>query len=88
MPGAVTSTPAPAPAPDQRTPAPVVPLWIVGAAFWLAVLAVVVARSAGAAESETLATFGVIFTSIALEALPSILLGATAAAAISATRGA
>lgn len=76
------STPAPAPAADQRAPAPVVPLWIVGAVFWLAVLAVVLARAAGVAESETLATFGVIFTSIVVEALPFILLGATTAAAI------
>jgi uncharacterized membrane protein YraQ (UPF0718 family) len=59
-----------------------VPLWIVGAVFWLAVLAVVLARVAGVAESETLATFGVIFTSIVVEALPFILLGAIAAAAI------
>jgi uncharacterized membrane protein YraQ (UPF0718 family) len=81
MAGTAISTAAPAPA-DQRAPAPVVPLWIVGAIFWLAVLAVVLARAAGSAQSETLATFGVIFTSIVVEALPFILLGATAAAAI------
>jgi uncharacterized protein len=60
----------------------VVPLWVVGAAFWLLVLAVVAARAAGLAENDTLATFGVIFTSIVVEALPFILLGAAASAAI------
>jgi uncharacterized protein len=63
-------------------PASVVPLWVVGSAFWLAVFAVVAARAAGVAEHETLATFGVIFTSIVVEALPFILLGAAASAAI------
>ncbi|HEY7454932.1 MAG TPA: permease [Thermoleophilaceae bacterium] len=58
------------------------PLWVVGTAFWLAVLAVVAARGAGVPENETLATFGVIFTSIVVEALPFILLGAAASAAI------
>jgi uncharacterized membrane protein YraQ (UPF0718 family) len=60
----------------------VIPLWAVGAAFWLAVGVVIAARAAGVAESETLATFGVIFTSIVVEALPFILLGAAASAAI------
>jgi uncharacterized membrane protein YraQ (UPF0718 family) len=60
----------------------VVPLWVVGAAFWLLVLAVIAARAAGLAENDTLATFGVIFTSIVVEALPFILLGAAASAAI------
>ena len=63
-------------------PAPVVPLWIVGSVFWLAVSAVVAARAAGVAQNETVATFGVIFTSIVVEALPFILLGAAASAAI------
>lgn len=66
----------------RSAPARVVPLWVVGAAFWLLVLAVVAARGAGLAENETLATFGVIFTSIVVEALPFILLGAAASAAI------
>ena len=66
----------------RSAPARVVPLWVVGAAFWLLVLAVVAARGAGLAGNETLATFGVIFTSIVVEALPFILLGAAASAAI------
>ena len=67
---------------SRSAPARVVPLWVVGATFWLLVLLVVVARSSGLAENETLATFGVIFTSIVVEALPFILLGAAASAAI------
>jgi uncharacterized protein len=66
----------------RAAPARVVPLWAVGAVFWLAVAAVVAARAVGVAESDTLATFGVIFTSIVVEALPFILLGAAASAAI------
>jgi uncharacterized protein len=67
---------------SRPAPTRVVPLWVVGAAFWLLVLLVVVARSSGLPENETLATFGVIFTSIVVEALPFILLGAAASAAI------
>src|SRR5918994_4315858 len=66
----------------RAAPARVLPLWVVGAAFWTAVAAVLVAREVGVAENETLATFGVIFTSIVVEALPFILLGAAASAAI------
>jgi uncharacterized protein len=66
----------------HAAPARVIPLWVVGAVFWVAVLAVIAARAAGVAQSETLATFGVIFTSIVVEALPFILLGAAASAAI------
>jgi uncharacterized membrane protein YraQ (UPF0718 family) len=64
------------------SPARVIPLWVAGAVFWLVVGLVIAARAAGVAESETLATFGVIFTSIVVEALPFILLGAAASAAI------
>ena len=67
---------------SRSAPARVVPLWVVGATFWLLVLLVVVARSSGLAENEALGTFGVIFTSIVVEALPFILLGAAASAAI------
>jgi uncharacterized protein len=67
---------------NRAAPARVIPLWAVGAAFWTAVALVIAIRSAGVAESETLATFGVIFTSIVVEALPFILLGAAASAAI------
>jgi uncharacterized protein len=66
----------------RAAPARVIPLWAVGAAFWIAVAVVMAARTAGVAQSETLATFGVIFTSIVVEALPFILLGAAASAAI------
>jgi uncharacterized protein len=66
----------------RPAPVRVIPLWAVGAAFWIAVGAVIAARAAGVSESETLATFGVIFTSIVVEALPFILLGAAASAAI------
>ena len=62
----------------RAAPARAVPLW----AVWTAVAAVIAARTVGVAESETLATFGVIFTSIVVEALPFILLGAAASAAI------
>jgi uncharacterized membrane protein YraQ (UPF0718 family) len=62
--------------------APWVPLWAVSAAFWLTVFAVAIARAAGVADNEVLGTFGVIFTSIVVEALPFILLGAVASALI------
>jgi uncharacterized protein len=72
-------------APQQgawERPPPVLPLWAVMAVFWAAVSAVVLARVLGAAENEAIGTFGVIFTSIVVEALPFILIGATASAAI------
>jgi uncharacterized membrane protein YraQ (UPF0718 family) len=72
-------------APQQAAwerPPPVLPLWAVMAVFWAAVSAVVLARVLGAAENEAIGTFGVIFTSIVVEALPFILIGATASAAI------
>src|SRR4051812_33748610 len=65
-------------------PPPVLPLWVVAAAFWTAVLVVVAARAAGTADQEVIGTFGVIFTSIVVEALPFILIGAIASAAIAA----
>lgn len=58
------------------------PLWAVAAAFWLAVAAILAARSAGLAEVPLVTTVGVIFTSIVVEALPFILLGAVVSAAI------
>ena len=63
-------------------PSPVVPLWLAGGALWAAILLVVAARAAGVADSDAIGTFGVIFTSIVVEALPFILLGAAASAAI------
>src|SRR3954447_9184433 len=68
--------------PTARPVAPQVPLWLVGAVFWLAVGAVLVARSAGLADIPAVTTLGVIFTSIVIEALPFILLGAIVSAAI------
>jgi uncharacterized membrane protein YraQ (UPF0718 family) len=65
----------------ERQP-PVLPLWAVSALFWAIVAVVIVARAAGTAESEVIGTFGVIFTSIVVEALPFILMGAAASAAI------
>jgi uncharacterized membrane protein YraQ (UPF0718 family) len=59
-----------------------VPLWGVTAAFWLAVALVLAARSAGLADIPAVTTLGVIFTSIVVEALPFILIGAVVSAAI------
>src|SRR5919197_3891815 len=59
-----------------------VPLWAVGAVFWCAVAAILAARSAGLADVPAVTTLGVIFTSIVIEALPFILLGALVSAAI------
>jgi uncharacterized protein len=67
-----------------RAQPPVLPLWAVTALFWSAVLAVVLARAAGVADNAEIGTFGVIFTSIVVEALPFILIGAIASAAIAA----
>jgi uncharacterized protein len=76
-----TVHPAP-PVHAAERPPPFVPLWAVAAAFWTAVVAIVLARSAGVADNEVIGTFGVIFTSIVVEALPFILIGAAASAAI------
>jgi uncharacterized membrane protein YraQ (UPF0718 family) len=46
------------------------------------VLAIVAARVAGAADQPAIATFGVLFASIVVEALPFILLGAAVSAAL------
>jgi uncharacterized protein len=67
---------------SARPPAREVPLWVVGSVFWLAVAAVLLARSAGLADLPAVTTLGVIFTSIVIEALPFILLGALVSAAI------
>jgi uncharacterized protein len=65
-----------------RPVAPEVPLWTVGAVFWAVVGAVLAARAAGLADVPAVTTLGVIFTSIVIEALPFILLGALVSAAI------
>ena len=58
------------------------PLWVAAAAFWFAVAVILAARSAGLGEVPLVTTVGVIFTSIVVEALPFILLGAVVSAAI------
>jgi uncharacterized membrane protein YraQ (UPF0718 family) len=66
----------------SRPGAPEVPLWAVAAVFWLGVALILAARSLGLAEVPAVTTLGVIFTSIVIEALPFILLGALVSAAI------
>lgn len=73
---AQSASPTVAPAPLR------LPLWAVAAAFWLAVAAILAARGAGLAEVPAVTTLGVIFTSIVVEALPFILLGAVVSAVI------
>jgi uncharacterized membrane protein YraQ (UPF0718 family) len=68
--------------PSTRAAPREVPLWLVGAVFWLAVGAILFARSAGLADVPAVTTLGVIFTSIVIEALPFIFLGALVSAAI------
>jgi uncharacterized membrane protein YraQ (UPF0718 family) len=72
-----TSTAQVAPAPPRR-----IPLWAAGGAFWGTVIAVLVARAAGLSDVDALATFGVIFTSIMVEAVPFVLIGALVSAAV------
>jgi uncharacterized membrane protein YraQ (UPF0718 family) len=59
-----------------------VPLVSVAAVFWLAIGLILLARSKGLAEIPAVTTLGVIFTSIVVEALPFILIGAVVSAAI------
>src|ERR671925_635608 len=66
----------------SRPGAPEVPLWAVAAVFWLGVALILAARSLGLGNLPIVTTLGVIFTSIVIEALPFILLGAIVAAAI------
>src|SRR4051794_39968238 len=68
--------------PTARPVAPQVPLWLVAVVFWSAVAAILAARAAGLADVPAVTTLGVIFTSIVIEALPFILLGAIVSAAI------
>lgn len=65
-----------------RPGAPRLPLPVVAGALWAAILVVVAARSAGLPEVPVVTTLGIIFTSIVVEALPFIMLGATVSAAI------
>src|SRR3954454_8361693 len=68
--------------PAARPVAPQVPLWLVAIVFWSAVGGVLAARAAGFADIPAVTTLGVIFTSIVIEALPFILIGAIVSAAI------
>jgi uncharacterized membrane protein YraQ (UPF0718 family) len=65
----------------RRAPARV-PLLSVAAVFWMAIGLILLARSKGLAEIPAVTTLGVIFTSIVVEALPFILIGAVVSAAI------
>jgi hypothetical protein len=59
-----------------------VPLAAVAAAFWVAIALILLARAKGLATIPAVTTLGVIFTSIVVEALPFILIGAVVSAAI------
>src|SRR5882724_648644 len=59
-----------------------VPIWQVSLAFWLLFLAVLGAHALELGNVAQLTTFGVIFASIVIEALPFILLGALVSAAV------
>jgi uncharacterized membrane protein YraQ (UPF0718 family) len=63
-------------------PAVRVPLWLVSAVLWGSVLLLAVAHWAQLGNSAAVGTVGVIFTSIVVEALPFILIGAIVSAAI------
>ncbi len=68
-----------------RAPAPPavrVPLWVVSAVLWSSVLALVAIHAANLGNSSAMGTIGVVFTSIVVEALPFILVGAVVSAAI------
>src|SRR4051794_20427101 len=55
---------------------------MLGTAFWAVVLAIVALRASGVASSPGVATFGIVFSSIVIEALPFILLGALVSATL------
>lgn len=59
-----------------------IPTWQAGLAFWMVVALVVALRRSGAADQVDLATFGLVFASIAIEAVPFVLLGAAVSAAM------
>jgi uncharacterized membrane protein YraQ (UPF0718 family) len=63
-------------------PAPRVPLWLVSTVLWASVLLLAVAHAAHLGNSAEVGTLGVVFTSIVVEALPFILIGAIVSAAI------
>jgi uncharacterized membrane protein YraQ (UPF0718 family) len=59
-----------------------VPIWQVSLAFWLLFLAVLAAHRLQLGNVAQITSFGVIFASIVIEALPFILLGALVSAAV------
>jgi uncharacterized protein len=74
--------PPPLAATPSPQPARSVPIWQVSLAFWLLFLAVLAAHALKLGNVAQLTTFGVIFASIVIEALPFILLGALVSAAV------
>jgi uncharacterized protein len=58
------------------------PLWLVGVVLWGAVALIIAGHVARLGDSAALSTLGVIFTSIVVEALPFILVGAVVSAAL------
>jgi uncharacterized protein len=77
-PATATSQPAGAASPPLRT----VPIWQVSLAFWLLFLAVLAAHGLKLGNVAQVTSFGLIFASIVIEALPFILLGAVVSAAM------
>jgi uncharacterized protein len=75
------STPSETTTPATTAPARV-PLWAVSVVLWSVVVALLLVRHVVIPHSAAVATFGIIFTSIVVEALPFILLGALVAAAM------
>jgi uncharacterized protein len=63
-------------------PAVRVPLWLVSTVLWGSVLLLALAHAARLGNSAMVGTLGVVFTSIVVEALPFILIGAIVSAAI------
>ncbi len=70
--------------PTGAPPVRRVPLWQVTVAFWVLVVVVLALRASGLPDSPRIATFGLVFASIAVEALPFVLLGALVSAAVAA----
>jgi uncharacterized membrane protein YraQ (UPF0718 family) len=73
---------SPQPASVSSPPPRTVPIWQVSLAFWVLFLAVLAAHGLKLGNVAQVTTFGVIFASIVIEALPFILLGAVVSAAV------
>jgi uncharacterized membrane protein YraQ (UPF0718 family) len=82
VPGAVSTVESPPVRSAGPPPARRVPLWLVSVVGWTVVIGLLVARHSLVADSAAITTFGIIFASIVVEALPFILLGAVVAAAM------